>query len=118
MNTFEDFLEVDDWSPVSAGPDGDAIFLARPASAPNTMWVRMEYEGLDEQRAWLSSRQLVEFDCDRWQWRTLQFTSYSRNNLEGDERALESRDYWLPAPRGTFAHAYVTYGCALASIEQ
>jgi len=111
ISTLDALVEDDDWSRIAMGPDGRSLFLARPAPQPNSVWVRMEYEDVADQRSWLSSRQLVELDCERWQWRTLEFTAFSQNNLEGEERIFESSDRWLPAPQGTFAHTYVAYGC-------
>lgn len=106
-------LERGDWRLSALGP-GAAIFTrdveSAPAGAPR-LWVRLELQEPVVPSGTLSMRQLVEFDCDERQIRTLEGASYKMNNLSGAGTAQSDFGGWSRVDPDQALNDIVTLAC-------
>jgi hypothetical protein len=108
-------LERGDWRLSALGP-GAAIFTQKAEGAAGgvpRLWVRLELQKPVVPSGTLSMRQLVEFDCDERQVRTLEGVSYRQNNLSGPSAPQSNFGGWSPVQAGQALDDVVSFACGL-----
>lgn len=109
--TLERVVEPGEWTFIAVSSLGDSVSLARPGNQRGRVWIRTEFETTTATRPYRSSRALVELDCAEWRTRTLQFSTFALNNLNGEAGPAGGPWSWEFAAPDTFADQYLIYGC-------
>ena len=94
-------LDIAGWLPVAK--DDDSYVLVREAAqqaGTKKVWARFEVSQPKTFSSFStrSALALIEFDCTGGRSRVLQETSYSENNLKGDQRDGDSTDWSFVVP--------------------
>lgn len=109
-------IETRNWVYRDHSADGSTLMYTQPGIG-SRIWVRFEYNSPRSTRGGSrSARELIEADCAGGRSRIIQWSDFSRPNLEGERITMESvpvsNDWTFPAP-GTLGKNAFDLICAV-----
>jgi hypothetical protein len=93
-----------EWKFIEESDDGMKIFMDFKTIQRNEntirIWLKAEFKSSPSKPAYLSSRSLVEYECREKKFRSLTWTNFSDNQLQGKvvDKDTPSNPAWVYAP--------------------
>lgn len=98
------------WTHLNTSDQGDEVFV-QPGRVPRSIWVRYEHHDAGQLNE-LSTRNLIEIDCENWRYRATQITGFSGRNFSGkSETSHLPNGRWAFAAPGTMGDKQLEWAC-------